>query len=135
LPLAFAAIGHPWPGAANPASMPGCPLRRTSTRPLDGARRSKAKARRPAGRPDREAVHTSFVGAAVRRSDLPAMAPSQPTLRHLTHRHRRQAGLLQRLSTSARDWLASRPPSLASQLLQGIDVCLGDIGWLPGRHR
>jgi hypothetical protein len=32
-----AAIGHPWPGAANPASMPGCPLRRTSTRPLDGA--------------------------------------------------------------------------------------------------
>src|SRR5476651_946515 len=32
-----AAIGHPWPGAANPASMPGCPLRRTSTRPLEGA--------------------------------------------------------------------------------------------------
>ncbi|CAI8969509.1 hypothetical protein EMIT0P44_600006 [Pseudomonas sp. IT-P44] len=32
-----AAIGHPWPCAANPASMPGCPLRRTSTRPSDGA--------------------------------------------------------------------------------------------------
>ncbi len=32
-----AAIGHPWPGAANPASMPGCPLRRTSTRPHEGA--------------------------------------------------------------------------------------------------
>jgi len=48
-----AAIGHPWPGAANPASMPGCPLRRTSTRPHEGARRSrsKAKARRPTGRP------------------------------------------------------------------------------------
>ncbi|MVV49673.1 hypothetical protein EJA72_15720 [Pseudomonas sp. PB120] len=41
------AIGHPWPGAANPASMPGCPLRRTSTRPYEGARKSKAKARRP----------------------------------------------------------------------------------------
>ncbi|MCP1518617.1 hypothetical protein J2Y74_002927 [Pseudomonas migulae] len=38
-----AAIGHPWPGAANPASMPGCPLRRTSTRPLEGALRSKAE--------------------------------------------------------------------------------------------
>ena len=22
-----AAMGHPWPSAANPASMPGCPLR------------------------------------------------------------------------------------------------------------
>ncbi len=38
-----AAIGHPWPCAANPASMPGCPLRRTSTRPLEGALRSKAE--------------------------------------------------------------------------------------------
>jgi len=38
-----AAIGHPWPGAANPASMPGCPLRRTSSRPLEGALRSKAE--------------------------------------------------------------------------------------------
>jgi len=42
-----AAIGHPWPGAANPASMPGCPLRRTCARPSDGAdqnpKQSKAK--------------------------------------------------------------------------------------------
>jgi hypothetical protein len=38
-----AAIGHPWPGAANPASMPGCPLRRTSTQPLEGALRSRAE--------------------------------------------------------------------------------------------
>ena len=38
-----AAIGHPWPCAANPASMPGCPLRRTSTRPLEGALRSRAE--------------------------------------------------------------------------------------------
>ncbi|SQF98242.1 Uncharacterised protein [Paucimonas lemoignei] len=28
-----AAMGHPWPGAANPASMPGCPLRNTYARP------------------------------------------------------------------------------------------------------
>ena len=28
-----AAMGHPWPGAANPASMPGCPLRNTCARP------------------------------------------------------------------------------------------------------
>jgi hypothetical protein len=33
-----AAIGHPWPGAATAASLPRCPLRRTSTRPLDEAR-------------------------------------------------------------------------------------------------
>ena len=39
-----AAIGHPWPGAANPASMPGCPLRRTSSRPLEGAGGSGSKA-------------------------------------------------------------------------------------------
>ncbi|QFG30278.1 hypothetical protein F6476_14340 [Pseudomonas umsongensis] len=50
-----AAMGHPWPSAAKPASMPVYPLRRTSTRPLEGARKSKArsqsKARRPTGRP------------------------------------------------------------------------------------
>ena len=32
-----AAIGHPWPGAAKPASMPVCPLRRTCARPADAA--------------------------------------------------------------------------------------------------
>jgi len=32
-PTEPAAIGHPWPAAANPASMPGCPLRRTCARP------------------------------------------------------------------------------------------------------
>ena len=37
-----AAIGYPWPFAANPASMPGCPLRRTCARPAEGARKSKA---------------------------------------------------------------------------------------------
>ena len=40
-----AATGHPWPIAALPASMPVDPLRRTSTRPADGASRSKSKAR------------------------------------------------------------------------------------------
>jgi len=50
-------MGHPWPSAVKPASMPVYPLRRTSTRPLDGARKSrskaisKAKARRPTRRP------------------------------------------------------------------------------------
>ncbi len=41
-----AAIGHPWPSAANPASMPGCPLRNTCVRPLGkGASRSGSKAK------------------------------------------------------------------------------------------
>jgi hypothetical protein len=30
-----AAIGHPWPRAAIPASMPGCPLRNACVRPLE----------------------------------------------------------------------------------------------------
>ncbi len=30
-----AAIGHPWPCAAIPASMPGCPLRNACVRPLE----------------------------------------------------------------------------------------------------
>jgi hypothetical protein len=52
--VCFGVFTHSGPAAANPASMPGCPLRRTSTRPHEGARRSKAKAkaRRPTGRPD-----------------------------------------------------------------------------------
>ncbi|VVO40750.1 hypothetical protein PS691_05717 [Pseudomonas fluorescens] len=58
-----AAIGHPWPCAANPASMPGCPLRRTSTQPLEGACTAKAKARRPTGRPGLKRTR-SPVGAA-----------------------------------------------------------------------
>jgi len=41
-----AAIGHPWPCAATPASMPGCPLRNTCERPawFNGAPRSKSRA-------------------------------------------------------------------------------------------
>ena len=58
-----AAIGHPWPCAANPASMPGCPLRRTSSRPLEGACTAKTKARRPTGRPGWKRVRI-FPGAA-----------------------------------------------------------------------
>jgi len=45
-PTGPAALGHPWPSAGKPASMPVYPLRRTGTKPLDGARKSKAKARR-----------------------------------------------------------------------------------------
>ena len=37
-----AVTGHPWPNTALPASMPEDPLRRTSTRPPEGAGRSRA---------------------------------------------------------------------------------------------
>ena len=37
-----AVTGHPWPNTALPASMPEDPLRRTSTRPAEGAGRSRA---------------------------------------------------------------------------------------------
>ena len=43
-----AATGHPWPIAALPASMPGDPLRETSTRPSEGAGRSRSKDREQA---------------------------------------------------------------------------------------
>ncbi|CAI8918534.1 hypothetical protein EMIT043CA1_40001 [Pseudomonas brassicacearum] len=48
-----AAKGHPWPSAANPASMPGCPLRNTFVQPawLTGRPRSKTEPRRPDSRP------------------------------------------------------------------------------------
>ena len=43
--------GHPWPNTALPASMPGDPLRRTSTRPPEGAGRSRAMPAEAADRP------------------------------------------------------------------------------------
>ncbi len=48
-----AAKGHPWPSAANPASMPGCPLRNTFVQPswFTGRPRSTSTARRPDSRP------------------------------------------------------------------------------------
>ena len=46
-----AVTGHPWPNTALPASMPGGPLRRTSTRPPEGAGRSKAMPAEAADRP------------------------------------------------------------------------------------
>ena len=46
-----AVTGHPWPNTALPASMPGCPLRRTSSRPPEGAGSSKALRPEAADRP------------------------------------------------------------------------------------
>ena len=46
-----AVTGHPWPNTALPASMPGDPLRRTSTRPPEGAGRSRAMPAEAADRP------------------------------------------------------------------------------------
>ena len=42
-PTEPAAMGHPWPSAAKPASMPVYPLRRTSTRPLEGQENQNQK--------------------------------------------------------------------------------------------
>ncbi|SDT51464.1 hypothetical protein SAMN04490206_3457 [Pseudomonas umsongensis] len=56
-------MGHPWPSAAKPASMPVYPLRRTSTRPLDGARKSKAKAEQ---KPKRGGLTADLIGSRMR---------------------------------------------------------------------
>ncbi len=70
-----AAKGHPWPSAANPASMPGCPLHNTFVQPawLTGRPRSTSTARRPDSRPgswwDRVSpVGTSLLAMAVVQS-------------------------------------------------------------------
>jgi hypothetical protein len=57
-PTGPAAMGHPWPSAAKPASMPVYPLRRTGTKPLDVARKSKARSRSnaKARRPDSDLI-------------------------------------------------------------------------------
>ena len=46
-----AVTGHPWPNTALPASMPVDPLRRTSSRPPEGAGRSRALPAEAADRP------------------------------------------------------------------------------------
>jgi hypothetical protein len=63
---------HPWPSAANPASMPGCPLRNTFVQPswLTGRPRSTSTARRPNSRPGscgRTPIRS--VGAKLARDD------------------------------------------------------------------
>ena len=83
-------MGHPWPSAAKPASMPVYPLRRTSTRPLEGARKSKAisrsnaKARRPDSRPDCRFVRYPIVGASLLAMDFQATRSSRQGALSLT---------------------------------------------------
>ncbi|SDB02325.1 hypothetical protein SAMN03159382_00281 [Pseudomonas sp. NFACC23-1] len=62
-----AAKGHPWPSAANPASMPGCPLHNACVRPswLTGRPRSTSATRRPDSRPGSWWDRVSPVGAGL----------------------------------------------------------------------
>ena len=101
-----AAIGHPWPGAASPASMPGCPLRRTSTRPPEGAGRSKSKAEGELtlGLMSGEGRRRCF---ALRRSD--ACSRRRPDSRPFTHECTQPTAIV-------------GTPSAASRLLQKIGV-------------
>ena len=60
-----AAKGHPWPSAAIPASMPGCPLRNAYVRPawFNGAprsrSRSKAKQSKAKQEPDTSSIYVT----------------------------------------------------------------------------
>ncbi len=62
-----AAKGHPWPSAAIPASMPGCPLRNACVRPawLTGRPRSTSTTRRPNSRPGSWWDRVSPMGASL----------------------------------------------------------------------
>jgi len=57
-----AAMGHPCPSAAKPASLPVYPLRNTCVRPawFNGAPEIKSKARRPDSRPDALSLRVSL---------------------------------------------------------------------------
>ena len=70
-----AAKGHPWPSAAIPASMPGCPLRNACVRPawFNGATRSRSRSR------------------SRSRAKARSRAGRRPASRWLNHRYREQA--------------------------------------------
>ena len=111
-PTGPAAMGHPWPSAANPASMPVYPLRRTSTRPLEGARKSKAKAkpaRRPDSRPDCRLCPRSNCGSEPARDERPDNAFIQ-TGRVIVDVHREQARSHRGSGTPVKVRSAVRPP-------------------------
>ncbi|VVP09268.1 hypothetical protein PS854_03209 [Pseudomonas fluorescens] len=108
-----AAIGHPWPGAANPASMPGCPLRRTSTRPHEGA--STATAPRgglPAG------LFIWLVRISLCRSRLAGDSGRSDHIVAPDIALSPASRLLQLDDISPGDWSAVRPTSPASWLIQ-----------------
>ncbi|VVP52931.1 hypothetical protein PS900_05505 [Pseudomonas fluorescens] len=121
--------------------MPGCPLHRTSTRPLEGARRSKAKAkaRRPTGRPVcwvRSSVmylvvwQAAIVGTPPGPNSLPQVLSTSERFRSAGRPSSRASPLPQVLSTSARFRSAGRPPSRAGSLPQGIGYTFKNlVGW------
>jgi len=83
-----AAIGHPWPGAAIPASMPGCPLRNACVRPLEMGQVDQDQDQKPEPEPEPS-------NSQIKRSQ-PSAAPTGECVRlrsgRLSGRHRQQAG-------------------------------------------
>ena len=109
-PTGPAALGHPWPSAAKPASMPVCPLRRTSTRPLEGARKSRAKAERGGLKADLIAGLSAFpCGSEPARDERPDNAFIQ-TGRVIVDDHREQARSHRGSGKAAKVRSAVRPP-------------------------
>ena len=139
-----AAIGHPWPGAANPASMPGCPLRRTSTRPLEGALRSKAEGELTLGLMSGENQKRTSppVGAglpaknvgATRSFRQPALSLTSiagkpaPTISNRVNPIPCRSRLAGDSGGSGNECMTERTPSPASRLLQGIGVHIRNEG-------
>ncbi|CAH0145106.1 hypothetical protein SRABI06_00566 [Pseudomonas brassicacearum] len=62
-----AAKGHPWPSAAIPASMPGCPLRNACVRPawFNGAPRSRSRSRSKARARARARARAGYMPASM----------------------------------------------------------------------
>ncbi len=124
-----AAIGHPWPGAANPASMPGCPLRRTSTRPHEGAKTATApRGGLPAG------LFIWLVRISLCRSRLAGDSGRSDHIVAPDIALSPASRLLQLDYIPPGDWSAVRPLSPASRLVQ-LDCIPSEIGRLSGRYR
>jgi hypothetical protein len=85
-----AATGHPWPNAAIPASMPGCPLRNACVRPLGTGQAVQEQEQNqnqkpepePEPEPEQSGDQTAGLFAALTPpsvgAGLPAMASSRP---------------------------------------------------------
>ncbi len=110
-----AAKGHPWPSAAIPASMPGCPLRNACVRPawLTGRPRSKAKAKQKRG------TSSIYVAAPSlsRASSLPHSISSEQKI-YVQHKTTVGASLLAKRPAHPISSLAVKPPSRAGSFPQ-----------------
>ncbi|SQF95942.1 Uncharacterised protein [Paucimonas lemoignei] len=91
-------MGHPWPGAANPASMPGCPLRNTCARPATSRNVCRPYVLRRSSE--------SKAGYEPGRSHVGEICKADLLLLFLPRFHRRRKMRVGRVSAGVVGWVA-----------------------------